>query len=206
MTLLDKLKSVGESVNKASWKTLDCAVDAYNYAYETHPRLTSYISTAVGTVGGDIIAKRFAEGENVELRDVAFTAGASIAQAYFYPKLIPLAEKIVNKPLIKKAFEKVRINTHWAKAITLTALFFPINMLYWNFLSVKNKSLINLKTNLEGAKTIAEASIPYLGVDYVVANKIDKKYALPVWSAAELGWNTYVALQNYVVKRLFGAG
>lgn len=204
MSLEEKLKCIYKKTGEFSLSSFEHVVRLYNEAYENCPIITSCLSAMVGTVGGDAIAKRFAEGENVELRDLAFTAAASLVQAYYYPKLIPLAERIAKIPKVKKVFEKIGLNEQWTKAIVLTGLFFPINMLYWNYLSVKNKTSINVANNLQGAKTIAEASIPYLGVDYVVTNKLDKKYALPTWSAAELGWNTYVALKNYLVGRLLG--
>ncbi len=203
MALEEKLRAIGRKAGEVSWKTLERGVNLYNKAYEKHPTLTSYISTAIGTVGGDAIAKRFVKGENVKLRDIAFTAVASLIQAHYYPKLIPLAEKRVNSPKIQKVFDDCKINSQWAKAITLTALFFPINMLYWNFLSIKHKTAVSSATDLLGVRTIAQASVPYLGVDYLVANKLDKKYALPVWSASELGWNTYICLKNYLVGKIF---
>jgi hypothetical protein len=203
MKLEERLESVKDEIRNKTWDGIGYLVDLYNQVYEKYPKTTSYLSTAVGTIGGDAIAKRFVDGENVKLRDVAFTSSASMLQAYFYPKLIPLAEKIVDNPKVENVFKKIKINKAWGKAITLTALFFPVNMLYWNFLSLKNKSPINFETNLQGVKTISEASVPYIGVDYLVANKLDKRYALPVWSGAELGWNTFVALENYIARDLF---
>ena len=202
----EREEGLGALVYKTAWQCLDGAVSLYNRAYERYPKLTSLVSTAVGTVGGDAIAKRLVEGEDITLRDIAFTASASVYQTFLYPKLIPLDGKIVDNPRVGKMLEKIRINKKWGKAIALTALFFPFNMFYWGVLSVKNRSPINLKNMAEGAKTIAESSIPYLGVDYAVANKLDKKYALPVWSAAELGWNAFVASKNYLVRRYLCLG
>lgn len=201
MKLEKIIQNISNKATETAWNAIEKGVDLYNKIYERYPKTTNYLSTAVGTVGGDAIAK-ITNGERVELRDIAFTAGASAIQAYLYPKLIPLAEKITNVPKVEKAFEKIRINKPWVKAITLTALFFPINMVYWNYLSLKNNTPINWKSNLAGARAIVEASIPYTGVDYLVANKLNKRYALPVWSGAELGWNFYVALKNYVTKRI----
>ncbi|MDO8460748.1 MAG: hypothetical protein Q7S74_06575 [Nanoarchaeota archaeon] len=205
MTIENKFEEINGKVANVAWEGIEHVVNLYNRAYESNPKLTSYISAAVGTIGGDIIAKRFIEGEEISVRDLAFTAAASAYQAWLYPKLIPLADKIVNVPFVEKGLEKMRISKKWGKALALTALFFPLNIFYWGVLSIKNKTPINMKGMIVGARTIAEASVPYTVVDYVVANKIDKKYSLPVWSAAELGWNTYFALKNYVARRIIGS-
>ena len=73
-------------------------------------------------------------------------------------------------------------------------------MLYWGILSVKNQIPLTVRSLTQGARTVAETSIPYLGVDYYVANKAKKRYALPIWSGAELAWNVYFALRNYLSR------
>ncbi len=73
-------------------------------------------------------------------------------------------------------------------------------MAYWGLLSVKNQAGITLKSATQAAKSIGVGSIPYLGVDYLVTNKLKKRYCLPVWSAAEIAYNSFLAGVAYLTK------
>ena len=170
MGLEDKLKDIGSAVSNGTWKTLECAVDLYNRAYDRYPRATRFLSTAAGTIGGDYIAKKCVEGEDINLRDVAFTTFAAVYQSYFYPKLIDYTDKIADVGLVKRAYQKLGISKEWAKTFIIGGLFFIPNMLYWGLLSVKNQAQITTKTALQAAKSIGIGSVPYLGVDYLVTN------------------------------------
>lgn len=201
MTLEDKIKEIGGSISNATWKGLEVVVDLYNRAYDRYPKTTKFLSTAAGTVGGDYIAKKVIQGEDITLRDLAFTTFAAAYQSYFYPKLIDYTEKIAEINPVKQAYQKLGISKEWAKTLIIGGLFFIPNMLYWGLLSVKNKSPIITKGALQAAKAIAIGSVPYLGVDYLVTNKLKKKYCLPVWSAAEVAYNTFLAGVAYLTKR-----
>ncbi len=200
MELEDKLKDIGSAVSNGTWKTLECAVGLYNLAYDRYPRATRFLSTAAGTIGGDYIAKKFVEGEDINLRDVAFTTFAAVYQSYFYPKLIDCTEKIADVGFIKRAYQKLGISKEWAKTFIIGGLFFIPNMLYWGLLSVKNQAEITLKSATQAAKSIGIGSIPYLGADYLVTNKLKKRYCLPVWSATEVAYNSFLAGVAYLTK------
>ena len=197
---IDKIKTIGKSISNTTWKGIEKAVDLYNQAYEKCPKTTKFLSTAVGTIGGDYIAKRVVEGENIKLRDLVFTSAAAVYQSYLYPKFIDYTEKIAEMEPVKKAYKKLGISKEWAKTLIIGGLFFVPNMAYWGLLSVKNQAQITMKAAKEAAKSIAIGSIPYLGVDYVVTNKLKKKYCLPVWSAAELAYNSFLAGVAYLTK------
>ncbi len=200
MELEDKLKDIGSAVSNGTLRTLECAVDLYNQTYDRYPRTTKFLSTAAGTIGGDYIAKKIAAGEDINLRDVAFTTFAAVYQSYLYPKLIDCTERIADVGLVKKAYQKLGISKEWAKTFIIGGLFFIPNMLYWGLLSVKNQAQITTKTALQAAKSIGIGSIPYLGVDYLVTNKLKKRYCLPVWSAAEVVYNSFLAGVAYLTK------
>jgi hypothetical protein len=200
MGLEDKIKNIRSSISISTWRGLECAVDLYNQAYDRHPRTTRFLSTAIGTVGGDYIAKKIVEGKDITLRDIAFTTFAAVYQSYFYPKIIDYTEKIAEIKPIKQAYQKLGISKEWAKTFIIGGLFFVPNMLYWGLLSVKNKAPITTKTILRAAKSITIGSVPYLGVDYLVTNKLKKRYCLPIWSAAEVAYNTFLAGVAYVTK------
>ncbi len=201
MTLEDKVKEIGSSIGNATWKRLEFAVDLYNWAYERYPKTTKFLSTAAGTVGGDCIAKKVIQGEDINLRDIAFTTFAAAYQSYFYPKIIDYTEKIAEIEPVKRAYQKLGISKEWAKTFIIGGLFFVPNMLYWGLLSVKNQAQITAKAASQAAKSIAIGSIPYLGVDYLVTNKLKKRYCLPVWSAAEIAYNSFLAGVAYLTKR-----
>jgi len=201
MTLEDKIKGIGSGISNAIWKGLEFAVDLYNQAYDKYPRTTKFLSTAAGTVGGDYIAKKVTQGEDITLRDIAFTTFAAAYQSYFYPKFIDYTEKIAEIKLIKQAYQKLGVSKEWAKTFIIGGLFFIPNMFYWGLLSVKNKAPITTKGAFEATKAIAISSVPYLGVDYLVTNKLKKRYCLPVWAAAEIIYNTFLAGVAYLTKR-----
>jgi hypothetical protein len=87
----------------------------------------------------------------------------------------------------------------------LTALYFPVNMLYWNYLTVKNQALITLENNIIGAMTLGIATIPYLLADYIAIDRFSKpetqRYLRPFYSAVEILWNTLFAGGNYLAKK-----
>jgi len=128
MGLEDKIKSIGNSVSSYSWRGLEFAVDMYNQAYDRYPQTTKFLSTAVGTVGGDYIAKKIVEGEDITLRDIAFTTFAAMYQSYFYPKLIDCTEKIADVGFIKRAYQKLGISKEWAKTFIIGGLFFILGI------------------------------------------------------------------------------
>ncbi len=201
MALEDKVRGIGRSISNTTWKGVEKAVYLYNLAYEKYPKTTHFLSSAVGTIGGDYIAKRVMEGEDIKLRDVAFTSAAAVYQSYFYPKLIDYTNKIAEMEPVKKFYNKLGISKEWAKTLIIGGMFFIPNMAYWGLLSVKNQAEITVKAVKEATKSIAIGSIPYLGVDYLVTNKLKKKYCLPVWSAAEIAYNTFLAGVAYLTKR-----
>mgnify|MGYP001558104589 FL=1 len=201
MALEDKVKGIESSISNATWKGLEFAVDLYNQAYDRYPKTTKFLSTAAGTIGGDYIAKKAIQGEDITIRDLAFTTFAAAYQSYFYPKLIDYTEKIAEIEPVKKAYQKIGISKEWAKTFIIGGLFFIPNMAYWGLLSVKNQAQITTKAASQAAKAIAIGSIPYLGVDYLVTNKLKKRYCLPVWSAAEIAYNAFLAGVAYLTKR-----
>src|SRR3989344_825247 len=200
MTLEDKVKGIGERISDASWNGLEFAVDLYNQAYDEYPKTTKFLSTAAGTVGGDYVAKKIIQGENINLRDITFTTCAAVYQSYLYPKLIDCTERIAEIKSVEQAYKKLGMSKEWAKTFIIGGLFFAPNMLYWGLLSVKNQAQITSKAVSQAAKSIAIGSIPYLGVDYLVTNKLKKRYCLPVWSAAEIAYNSFLASVAYLTK------
>jgi len=200
MGLEDKLKDIGTSISETTWKGLELGIDLYNQAYDRFPKTTKFLSTAVGTIGGDYIAKKAIQGEDITLRDVAFTTFAAAYQSYLYPKFIDYTENIAENKFIKKAYQKLGISKEWTKTFIIGGIFFIPNMAYWGLLSVKNQAEITLKSGIQAAKFIGIGSIPYLGVDYLVTNKLKKKYCLPVWSVAEIVYNSFLAGVAYLTK------
>jgi len=200
MGLEDKLRQIGKGMSETTWKGLEYGVDLYNQSYDIFPRTTKFLSTAVGTIGGDYIAKKVIQGEDITLRDVAFTTFAAAYQSWLYPKLIDYTNKIAENKSIKKTYEKVGISKEWAKTLIIGSLFFIPNVGYWGLLSVKNQAEITLKSATQAVKAIGIGSIPYLGVDYLVANKLKKRYCLPVWSGAEVIYNSFLAGVAYLTK------
>jgi len=200
MKLEDRIKTMGRSLSENTGRGLNLVVDLYNRAYDRYPTATKFLSVAAGTVGGDYIAKKALPGEDITLRDVAFTTFAAVYQCYFYPKLIDYTEKIAEMKPVRGVYQSLGLSKEWAKTFIIGGLFFIPNMLYWGLLSVKNQAQITTKAALQAAKSIGIGSIPYLGVDYLVTNKLKKKYCLPVWSAAEIAYNSFLAGVAYFTK------
>lgn len=201
LTIEEKIRKIGNNITNTTWKGLEFTVDLYNRAYDKYPKITRFLSTVTGTIGGDYIAKKITQRENITLRDIAFTTFAAAYQSYFYPKLIDCTEKISEIKPVKQAYQKIGISKEWAKTFIIGGLFFIPNMFYWGLLSVKNQAQITTKATSQAAKAIAIGSIPYLGVDYLVTNILKKKYCLPVWSVAEIAYNTFLAGVAYLTKR-----
>ena len=196
---VEKRNVVGRAVNSV--------LRGYERMHSAYPRITNYLSSAVGIVGGDAIAKQFTDNPNVELRDTAFTATAAIAYSYLAPKMIEWSTKATNK--IGESWRELKnnktTNTLFNTAL-LTAMYLPVNMAYWNYLTVKNQAPITLEDNLAGAVTIGIGSIPYLAADYIAIKKFSQpktqKWLRPFYSAVEIAWNTIFAGGNYFAKNL----
>jgi len=209
MTKHDLENKVGELVSGACGAA-KLGLDTARYGYERlhcrYPLITNYFSSAVGTVGGDAIAKQFTE-DPLTLRDIAFTASAAIVYSYLAPKMIEWSTKFTNK--IGESWRRLKNNaaSHTLfNTLLLTAMYFPVNMVYWNYLTLKNEAQITLEDNISGAITLGIATIPYLAADYVAIKKFSqpntKKFLRPFYSAVELAWNTLFAGGNYLAKRL----
>jgi len=198
--LENQLRKFEKDLSNPLWKGLEYGVDLYNQAYDRFPRTTKFLSTATGTIGGDYIAKKVIQREDITLRDVAFTTFAAVYQSWLYPKFIDYTKKIAEKEHVKKVYQRLGLSKEWAKTLMIGGLFFIPNMAYWGVLSAKNQAEITLKSATQAAKSIGIGSIPYLGVDYLVANKFKKKYCLPVWSVAEITYNSFLAVVSYLTK------
>ena len=185
---------------------LDWLCQRYEQAHTRFPLAVNYLSTATGTIGGDVIAKHFTDNSTVSVRDVVFTGTAAIAYSYLAPKMIEWSTALTNK--ISTVWQKLKNGTTHIlfNTTVLTALYFPVNMVYWNYLSVKNQEPLTLANNLVGATTLAIASLPYFFADYVALKRFNqpetKKYLRPFYSAVELAWNALFASGNYVAKKL----
>ena len=188
-------------------RAADLVLRGYERMHSAYPLITNYLSSAAGTVGGDAIAKQFTDNPEVTSRDVAFTAAAAIVYSYLAPKMIEWSTKATNK--ISKLWRvlegKETVHTLFNTSL-LTAMYFPVNMAYWNYLTIKNKAPITLEDNLAGAVTLGISTIPYLVADYVAIKKFSKpetqKWLRPFYSAVEIVWNTLFAGGNYLAKKL----
>ena len=185
---------------------VDKLISKYDYLFDRFPKTTNYIASAIGTVGGDIIAKQFSENPNVKLRDIIFTGTAAAFYSYIAPKMIELSTKTTNKiseywNMLKNKTTHTVFNT-----LTLVSMYFPINMIYWNYLTIKNQYPITIEDNELGAITLAVASPPYFIADYFAIKKFSQKetikYLRPFYSAVELLWNTIFAGGNYLAKKM----
>lgn len=181
----------------------------YNLSYTHYPLLTNYLSSAIGTVGGDAIAKQFTENPIIKPRDIIFTASAAIGYSYLAPKMIEWSTKITDKIGQSESWShliKGSLAHNIFNASVLTGLYFPVNMLYWNYLTIKNQATITLEDNLIGAITLGVATIPYLIADYIAIKKFSQsntqKYLRPFYSGIEIIWNTLFAGGNYLAKRM----
>lgn len=95
--LEDKVREVVSSTYRATKTGLESMREGYERLHESYPLITNYLSSAVGTVGGDAIAKQFTDKPDVSLRDVAFTASAAVVYSYLAPKMIEWSTKVTNK-------------------------------------------------------------------------------------------------------------
>src|SRR3989338_10989944 len=98
--LEDKLEETDNGLPRKKSKVaraVDSVLRGYERMHTAYPLITNYLSSAVGTVGGDAIAKQFTENPDVTLRDIAFTATAAIAYSYLAPKMIEWSTKATNK-------------------------------------------------------------------------------------------------------------
>ncbi len=207
MAIDDLLINTKNNVKNYFFTAANKAADIYNSLYERFPLITNYLSTAVGVVGGDAIANYFSQTSNYSFRDLLFTASATVGYSYLAPRMIDLSTNITNyfanKLFSTLADNEVKHNVF--NSALLTALYFPVNMLYWNFLTIKNNSIPTLESNKAGALSILVANIPYLFAEYFAIKKFSKpdtvKWLRPFYSAVELAWNTFVAGTNYLVRR-----
>ncbi len=206
MNLENKVREVVSDTCRSVGAGLDTIRHGYEKMYENYPIITNYLSSAVGTIGGDAIAKQFTDNPNVRFRDVAFTASAAAAYSYLAPKMIEWSTKATNK--ISNSWKDLK-NSEVAHTLfntsLLTAMYFPVNMAYWNYLTIKNQAPITMEDNINGAITLGIATIPYLLADYVAIKKFSKpktqKWLRPFYSGVELLWNTLFAGGNYLSKR-----
>lgn len=181
--------------------------EGYETIHSKYPTITNYLSSAVGTIGGDAIAKQFTDNPDISLRDVAFTASAAVVYSYLAPKMIEWSTKATNK--VSKTWKKLKegsMKHTMFNTTLLTAMYFPVNMAYWNYLTIKNQASITWEDNEMGAITLGIATIPYLVADYVAIKKFsqpeNQKWLRPFYSAVELVWNTIFAGGNYIAKRM----
>jgi hypothetical protein len=182
-------------------------LDKYNALYSAYPKITNYLSTALGTVGGDQIARQFSENPNIRLRDIAATALAAVGYSYLAPKMIDWGAQVTNA-----LGEKIHTIKHNSTAhrITNTALviaaYLPINLAYWNALSLKNTGMISFEDNLTGLCALLIGSIPYVIADYYAIKNLMQehtvKYLRPFYSAVGLVWNTLFAGGNYLAQNI----
>lgn len=200
-------QSLDHTVRKIFVATFDSAIRKYESMHAKYPILTNYLSSAVGTLGGDVIAKQFTENPNVTLRDIAFTSTAAIAYSYLAPKMIEWSTNITDR--VSGYWDGLKENggAHIVFNTTLlTAMYFPVNMVYWNCLTLKNNAPITMENNEVGAITLGIATIPYLFADYIAIKKFSQlettKFLRPFYSAVELLWNTLFASGNYLAKKM----
>lgn len=196
-----------EKLADVTWKGIDWVLDKYSAVHERYPIATNYLSSAVGTIGGDAIAKQFTDNPEVTMRDIAFTASAAAGYSYLAPKMIEWSTKATNKVgEVWKSLKDNDVKHTLFNTCLLTAMYFPVNMAYWNLLTVKNQAPITFEDNISGAIALGVATIPYLVADYVAIKKFSQpktqKFLRPFYSAVELVWNTIFAGGNYIAKRV----
>jgi len=195
-----------ESVIEFAGNTVEFARQGYEKLHENYPLITNYLSSAVGTVGGDVIAKQFTDNPDVSLRDVAFTASAAATYSYLAPKMIEWSTKVTDivSGILNRLKDNKKTHTMFNSAL-LTAMYLPVNMAYWNYLTVKNQAPITFDDNVAGAITLGIATIPYLFADYLAIKKFSqpetKKWLRPFYSGVELVWNTLFAGGNYLARK-----
>lgn len=204
------LEDIVGNISSKATKIVQNGTNSLREGYETmhskYPTITNYLSSAVGTIGGDAIAKQFTNNPEMSLRDIAFTASAAVVYSYLAPKMIEWSTKATNK--ISKTWKQLKeggIKHTMFNTALLTAMYFPVNMAYWNYLTIKNQAPITWEDNEIGAITLGIATIPYLVADYVAIKKFsqpeNQKWLRPFYSAVELVWNTIFAGGNYIAKK-----
>ena len=202
-----RVREGARNVSRAARNSLDSALRGYETMHKSYPRITNYLSSAVGTIGGDAIAKQFTDNPEITLRDIAFTGTAAIAYSYLAPKMIEWSTKFTDKigRFWKRLKEDKTAHTLF-NTVVLTAMYFPVNMMYWNYLTLKNQEPLSLGNNLVGAAVLGVATLPYLAADYVAIKKFSQpetqKWLRPFYSGVELVWNTIFAGGNYIAKRM----
>ena len=201
-----RLESITKELASGTTNALESVQKGYEKLHSKYPLITNYLSSAVGTIGGDALAKQFTENPDLTARDIAFTASAAIVYSYLAPKMIEWSTKATDK--ISKSWKRLKDNkaSHTLfNTCLLTAMYFPVNMAYWNYLTIKNQAPITLEDNLAGAVTLGIATIPYLVADYVAIKKFSQpktqKWLRPFYSAVEIVWNTLFAGGNYLAKK-----
>jgi hypothetical protein len=195
-----------EDLESILQKSTDFVLDSYSKLYSKYPVVTNYLSSATGVIGGDFLAKQFTENPQVELRDIAFTSVGALAYSYLAPKMIEWSTNMTET--ISLYWYKLGENNsfrNWFNALQLTAMYFPVNMIYWNYLTIKNQAPLTLEDNIPGAITLGIATLPYLLADYVAITKFNKpetrKWLRPFYSGVELVWNMIFAGGNYLAKK-----
>ena len=204
--LEDKVKEVVTSTCRSASIGLETIRDGYERMYEKYPLITNYLSSAVGTIGGDAIAKQFTDNPNVRVRDVAFTASAAAVYSYLAPKMIEWSTKVTDKLSNSwKRLKDSKTSHTLSNTVLLTAMYFPVNMAYWNYFTIKNQSPITMEDNIQGAITLGIATLPYLLADYIAIKKFSqpetRRWLRPFYSGVELLWNTIFAGGNYLAKK-----
>ena len=61
MNLEDKVREVVSNTCRSAGSGLEAIRYGYEKMHEKHPLVTNYLSSAVGTIGGDALAKQFTE-------------------------------------------------------------------------------------------------------------------------------------------------
>ncbi len=202
-----KISTLEKIINNISMKFLESAVDAYSSMYSRHPLITNYLSCAVGTIGGDMIAKQFTSKPEIKLRDIAFTASAAVVYGYLGPKMIKWSTKLTDRAShYWNSLKESDLKHTLFNSTLMTMMYFPVNMLYWNYLTIKNQAPLTLEDNIAGAITLGIATIPYLVADYVAIKKFSQpntlKWLMPFYSGVGIVWNTLFAGGNYLVGRM----
>jgi|GEM_PF-2953643 len=210
-TLEERINTSTKSSTRSGLKkVVDRIIEGYDWAYTNYPITTKYVSTAVGTIGGDIIAKQFTENSHVSSRDIVITGVASIGYSLLAEKVMDWSNKLTDKlgefEKYKQRVKESRLGHDIHNAVILTIMYIPVNLIYWNLLSFKNHQPISVENNLLGLATCCLTSIPYLYAEYIAITKLNnpntRKYLRPFYSAIEIGWNILTAGGNYVAKKI----
>jgi len=194
--------SIKEAVNYG----VNNAIKAYTAMHSKCPLVVNYVASAIGIVGGDIVGKQFSENPNVTLRDIVFTASAAALYSYIAPRLVDLSKKAVKYVKNKYDILKTKNKNLIFNAEVLAAMYFPVDLMYWNYLSIKNHEAITLQDNLVGVATLGLLSVPYIFADYFAIKKLStkktKKFLQPFYSAIDLALESVFAISRYASKAL----